>query len=117
MKRSYCVYILTNKYRTIFYVGFTGNIEKRLIYHYFKCVYNLGNGFTALYNCYYLIYLEGFDNAKSALKRERQLKNWTRKKKRKLIESQNPNYIFMNEQITNWPPDIELLELVRNDEL
>jgi len=47
-------------------------------------------GFTATYNICRLVWFEEFADAASAISREKQLKNWTRAKKIKLIESMNP---------------------------
>ncbi len=45
MNKSY-VYILTNKYRTVFYIGVTSNLLKRLVQH----KEGIGSVFTQKYN-------------------------------------------------------------------
>ncbi|WP_242177276.1 GIY-YIG nuclease family protein [Polaribacter marinus] len=69
---NYYCYILSNKNRTLLYVGSTNNLEKRIKVH------KSGNGanFTRKYNVFDLIYFEIFSDNKTARKRERQLKNW-----------------------------------------
>ncbi len=47
-------------------------------------------GFTATYNVHRLVWFEEFADAATAISREKQLKNWRRAKKIKLIESMNP---------------------------
>jgi len=64
------------------YVGHTTNIENRLHTH------NSGKGttYTANRRPVKLVYKEFLPNKNDALKRETQLKKWTREKKQALIE-------------------------------
>lgn len=71
MQKSY-VYILTNTYRTTFYVGVTANLKKRLEEHYDETA----SKFTKKYNLKDLIYFEEFTDINQAILREKQLKNW-----------------------------------------
>ncbi|WP_052143691.1 GIY-YIG nuclease family protein [Wocania ichthyoenteri] len=71
MKSSYA-YILTNKYRTTFYIGVTANLSNRLEKHYD----GTASKFTEKYNIKDLIYFEIFSNIEQAIAREKQLKNW-----------------------------------------
>lgn len=90
-KRSYhiyWVYILTNKPRGTLYVGVTGGIDDRMERH----VKGEGSRFTAKYNLKRLVYFEEFQYIDDAIKREKQLKNWHREWKMKLIEQDNPNW-------------------------
>jgi predicted GIY-YIG superfamily endonuclease len=64
----------------------TNNIERRLLEHKQHSV----KGFTSDYNCEDLIYFEETNSVDAAIAREKQLKNWSRYKKIKLIRSQNP---------------------------
>ena len=36
--------------------------------------------------------------------REKEIKGWTRMKKLSLIKSENPNLLFLNSEIMEWPP-------------
>ncbi len=63
---SYYVYILTNKYHTVLYTGFTGDLFQR-VYEHRKKVFP---GFTAKYNIYKLVYYEQFGNVYDAIERE-----------------------------------------------
>lgn len=65
MKHSY-TYILTNKYRTTFYIGVTANLSKRLIEH----KEGKASKFTKKYNVTDLIYFEEFTDINQAISRE-----------------------------------------------
>jgi putative endonuclease len=86
MKSSY-IYILTNKYRTTFYVGVTADLNKRITEHQNE----IGSVFTKKYNLKYLIYFEEFNDIYQALAREKQIKNWRKDWKINLIKEKNPN--------------------------
>ncbi|RKE98601.1 GIY-YIG nuclease family protein [Ichthyenterobacterium magnum] len=85
MKTSY-VYILTNKYRTTFYIGVTTNLEKRLQEHHEE----IASKFTKKYNTKDLVYFETFIDIEQAIAREKQLKNWHKEWKLNLIKTINP---------------------------
>ncbi len=87
MKESY-IYILTNDNKTTLYIGITSNLRKRLIEH----KDGIGSKFTKEYNTTNLIYFETFNDINLAIAREKQLKNWNRTKKNKLIHRLNPNW-------------------------
>lgn len=81
----YC-YILSNKNRTVLYIGYTENLMKRVEQH----KNGTGTNFTKKYNVTQLIYVEEFMNKKEAKKREKQLKNWHKEWKWNLIKETNP---------------------------
>jgi putative endonuclease len=83
--KDYYVYILTNKSKTL-YTGITHNLIRRVYEHKNK----LAEGFTKKYNIHKLVFLELFNNSEDAIRREKQIKGWLRKKKIALIESMNP---------------------------
>jgi putative endonuclease len=87
MSKNYYVYIMTNKSRT-FYTGLTNNLERRVYEHKHKLI----EGFTKRYNITQLVYYEVFDDVRSAIVREKQVKDWRREKKIALIESMNPTW-------------------------
>ena len=89
--RNYFVYILTNKNKTVLYVGVTNDLERRLHEH----VTGLNDGFTSRYGCHFLIYFEQYNFIDDAIKREKVIKGWRREKKNALIESVNPNWQFI----------------------
>lgn len=98
MENRYFIYIITNKYRTILYIGVTNNIQRRLSEHYFDSQ-NAKKSFAGKYNCYDLVYYEQFDCIKTAILREKTLKKWNRNKKNDLISEFNPNWVTLNSQI------------------
>ena len=75
----YYVYILTNPYRTTYYIGMTNNLSLRLQQH----LENIANGnktFTAKYNLKHLVYYERFTWVQNAIAREKELKGWRRER-------------------------------------
>jgi len=85
MKTSY-TYIITNKYRTTFYVGVTADLNKRITEHQ----NGTGSVFTKKYNLKDLIYYEIFTDINQAILREKQIKNWKKEWKLNFIKEQNP---------------------------
>lgn len=87
MTTKYYCYILTNKNRTVLYVGYAENLQNRIKQH------KQGKGalFTKKYNVYDLIHFEIFQAKKEAKAREKQLKNWHKEWKWNLIKGANPN--------------------------
>lgn len=94
MGKTYYVYILTNDSGTL-YIGITSNLIKRVWEHKNKVV----KGFTEKYNIDKLIYYEIFQDPENAILREKQLKNWSRKKKFMIIRNVNPKFeeLMINE--------------------
>lgn len=82
------VYILTNKRNTVFYIGVTGDLIKRVWQHREKLV----EGFTRKYNIDKLVYYEIYNNPIDAITREKQIKAGSRNKKIRLIGSTNPDF-------------------------
>lgn len=85
--KTYHVYILSNRYRTVYYVGVTGNLTRRLAQH----GSGQGRGFTARYRVKDLVYAEAYDRPREAILREKQIKRWRREKKLALICTVNPS--------------------------
>jgi len=63
------VYILTNRYNKVLYVGVTNNLVRRVYEHKNKLV----NGFTSKYNVNKLVYYESFPSVFDAIKRDKRL--------------------------------------------
>ena len=95
MNKTYAVYILTNYEETTFYVGVTGNLEKRIWEHKNKVF----EGFSKKYNLNKLVYYELTENVDAALNREKQLKRWHRDWKINLIKQMNPEF---NDLSADW---------------
>lgn len=91
------VYILTNKNNTTLYVGVTNDLPTRLWEHRTK---QNPNCFTARYNLFNLIYYQGFETIQDAVEREKYIKGKKRKWKESLVETINPNWNDLTEEIT-----------------
>lgn len=96
MKRKYYVYILTNKFHTVFYTGVTSNLVKRIYEHKNKSI----DGFTSKYNIGKLLYFEEYNDVNLALNREKQIKDYRREKKFALIREINPEWNDLWEKIS-----------------
>lgn len=94
--KSGFVYIVTNKYNNTYYIGVTSNLPKRILEHIEK---RYENSFSARYNLNKLVYYEQFQMIGDAIAREKQLKAGSRAKKVELIQSINPNWIDLFEEI------------------
>ncbi|MCF6169130.1 GIY-YIG nuclease family protein, partial [Lutibacter sp.] len=81
---SFYVYIITNTYRTTFYIGVTNNLNRRLLEHTQNMV-TVKKTFAAKYNLKYLVYYQKFGWVQHAIAREKELKGWRREKKLNLI--------------------------------
>ncbi len=91
---KFWVYIVSNKTRSVLYIGVTNNLVRRICEHKsmeFK-------GFTCKYKCCDLVYFEEFQNVKDAIAREKELKGWLRSKKDALIATINPELKDLAEQ-------------------
>ena len=91
---QYYVYIMTNQSRTL-YTGVTGNLIQRVYEHKQKLI----KGFTKQYNMTMLVYYEVTSDVRSAIAREKQIKGWLRSKKIALIESMNPEWKDLSEEV------------------
>lgn len=83
------VYIMSNKHKTALYVGVTSDLRKRVYEHK---EHNFPNSFTDRYNIEYLVYHEYFMHIEEAIAREKEIKKWARVKKEQLINSFNPGW-------------------------
>lgn len=81
------VYIMANLHNTVFYVGVTNDIARRVAEHKYHKI----KGFTDKYNITKLIFAEEFESIEDAIQQEKIIKKWSRKKKLSLVNSINPN--------------------------
>lgn len=75
----------------------TNDLERRPYEH--ENNYKNKYTFTSKYNCFYLVYFERHTDVYQAIARETELKKWQREKKNNLINSLNPEWRFLNEDI------------------
>lgn len=95
---NYFIYITTNTRRSVLYIGMTNDLKRRLYEHEVDAK-TLRQHFTGKYRVYLLIYWERYEWVQHAIEREKELKGWTRAKKEQLIDSFNPEWRFLNEEI------------------
>ncbi len=88
MNKQPSVYILASKRNGTLYIGVTSDLVKRIWEH----KNNMVEGFTKRYGAHQLVWYKLHENMEFAIQREKQLKEWKRKWKLELIESNNPNW-------------------------
>jgi len=93
------IYILSNKNRTVLYIGITNDLERRMAEH----KSGTGSAFTKKYNISELLYYEVFDKIIDAIKREKQLKEWKREWKFELIKTMNSELLDL---AVDWSSEI-----------
>ena len=84
-----CVYILASQPNGVLYVGVTSSLEGRMAEHH----QGLIAGFARRYGVRCLVYYEFHEEMGQAIRREKQLKEWRRPWKVRLIESMNPQWL------------------------
>lgn len=92
--KEFFIYMMASR-SGVLYIGVTSNLQKRVYEHRNGLV----EGFTKRYEVKQLVYWESAPDAISALQREKQLKQWRREKKVKLIEAMNPSWRDLSEEI------------------
>ena len=85
MEYNFYTYITANP-SGVLYIWMTNNLLRRITEHK---EWKL-EGFTKKYNCNKLVYFEYTKYIYNAIAREKELKWWNRKKKIRLIETLNP---------------------------
>lgn len=96
---NYYVYIVTNKNKTVLYVGITNDLCKRLQQHEENSKPLKHSSFAGRYNAYFLLYYERFEQVEFAIAREKEIKGWRRNKKEALINILNPDWRFLNDEL------------------
>ena len=87
MAQSY-VYIITNQLNTVLYTGVTSNLKKRIYQHREKLI----EGFSKRYNINKLVYYEIGNDIESTIAREKQVKNYSRRKKIMMVTAFNKEW-------------------------
>ena len=95
----YFIYILTNKNNNVMYIGVTNDLQRRLYEHKNE----LMDGFTKKYHVHKLVYYESYSEIKDAISREKSLKGLLRRKKNELVETLNPTWDDLSNELF---PDI-----------
>jgi putative endonuclease len=79
---------MTNFLNEVLYTGVTSDLKRRVTEHKER----KGKSFTSRYNTTKLVYFETFEDAYSAIAREKQIKAGSRQKKIDLINKMNPEW-------------------------
>jgi putative endonuclease len=94
--KQYCVYIMTNAHNTVLYTGVTNNLARRVYEH----KNGLGSAFVKKYNVHKLVYYEIGSDINATIAREKQIKGGSRQKKLDLINSLNPEWKDLYDEIS-----------------
>ena len=89
MKHGGFVYIITNQYNTVLYTGVTSQLRTRIFEHKTKFY---PKSFSAKYNCNKIVWFQFLPYIEEAIEREKQIKAGNRKSKEALINSLNPTW-------------------------
>ena len=104
-----CVYILASARNGTLYIGVTSDLPCRIALH----KQDLIEGFTRKYTVHTLVYYEMHPTMEAAIRREKQMKEWRRLWKIRLIENMNPEWsdLFDNTSgaILDGPADVARL--------
>ncbi len=79
------------------YIGVTSNLPKRVWEH----KEGVADGFTKKYGIKTLVFYEQFETMEAAITREKRMKEWQRSWKVKRIESVNPDWRDLYDEICN----------------
>jgi putative endonuclease len=79
----------------VIYTGITNDLARRIYEHKNKMV----PGFTKRYNIHKLLYFEHTTDVNVAINREKEIKKWRREKKNSLINSINPTWIDLGNNL------------------
>ena len=93
---AYFVYLLTSRKHGTLYLGVTNDLVRRVFEHKSEAV----PGFTARYRVDRLVWFECYDDPRTAIAREKELKKWRRDWKIRLIEESNPEWVDLYEGIS-----------------
>ncbi|MDR7130477.1 putative endonuclease [Algoriphagus sp. 4150] len=99
MQKGGAVYIMTNHRHTVLYTGVTNDLLRRVYEHRNKLN---PNSFSTKYNLTKLVFFESFHSIDEAIAREKQIKGGSRKGKEDLINSMNPNWKDLWDEIREW---------------
>jgi putative endonuclease len=88
MSKQPAIYILASKRNGTLYAGVTSDLVRRVWLH----KRGLTEGFASRYRVADLVYYELHETMLGAIQREKQIKNWKRAWKIRLIESSNPDW-------------------------
>jgi putative endonuclease len=110
MTKDPCSYLLASAPNGVLYAGVTSDIWGRMGEH----KQGLFPGFTKRYGIKTLVWYEFHDSMEQAIRREKQIKEWRRAWKVRLIMTKNPQWLDLFNDATNalldFPADLTLLK-------
>ena len=98
--KTYYVYMMTNRSKVVLYTGITNSLERRCRFH----LHENPKSFTKTYKVDRLVYYECYNDAKSAIAREKQIKSWRREKKNELVRKFNPKWKDLSKELFRQQP-------------
>ena len=93
------VYLMSDRRYGVIYAGVTSNLTLRIGQHRA----GEGSAFTARYNCKRLFWFERHEDMRAAIRREKAIKKYSRQWKVNLIETQNPDWLDLWQDIRPGP--------------
>jgi putative endonuclease len=90
-------YIMASGRNGTLYTGSTDDLPHRVFNH----KQGVGSAFTAKYAVGTLVWFESHESRNAAFRRERQIKEWRRAWKLRLIEEMNPDWRDLNDDLNN----------------
>ena len=88
MEKGGFVYIMASRRNGTIYIGVTSDLSKRVWEHR----EGKTEGFTKRYGCKTLVWFERHETIEAAITREKQMKEWKRAWKLRVIEEKNPDW-------------------------
>jgi putative endonuclease len=95
-EKSFAVYIMASRRNGTLYIGVTSNLPRRVWQH----KNGTYGGFTTKYKVHQLVWYELHARSETALYREKQLKEWNRILKLRIIEEMNPDWRDLSADFT-----------------
>jgi putative endonuclease len=92
--KQYYVYLMSSFGKTL-YVGVTSDLARRAEQHRNPTT----SSFTSKYKITMLVYYEVTDDIVAAIAREKQIKGWRRERKIALVESVNPGWLDLSNEL------------------
>jgi putative endonuclease len=89
------VYLLASQKEGTLYLGVTNDLVRRVYEHKEKLL----PGFTSRYGVRRLVWFETYDDPRTAIQREKEIKKWRRAWKIELIQKENPDWKDLYPQI------------------
>ena len=95
VEKQPAIYIMASRYRGTLYIGVTSALWQRVWDH----KNGRTPGFTSRYDIKHLVWYEHRQTMEGAIRREKQIKEWHRTWKIRLIEEMNPDWLDLHDSI------------------